>query len=364
MNIGIVFGGYCPLHKGHMDVIMRAKKNNDKVILVVCGYDDEPRAKQLGADLNARTYYIEQFFQNDEIIDVISINDTDLGLDESCSENNWRIWTNEVFRKAQTYLGYNKSDHNFTFYVSEMDYYIKLHNKLGYNCVYNDKRIKISATEIRNNPAKYWDYIMLPHKKFLVKPILVIGTASEGKTTLVKDISRYFNIPAVYEYGREYMEDNNIKHDSQLTIEDFKQFLIHQYNDIDNKIYFSKKPYVICDTDNLITMMYASAYADDPNMPNINKEDVDNILYPEMEKYINKIDWDRIFFIEPGGKFVDDGSRYMGQASMEERKKNYYKLIDLVHHYYGMDKVTFLKGGDYYQNFLTINEYIENETNN
>lgn len=361
MNIGIVFGGYCPLHKGHMDVIMRAKKNNDKVILVVCGYNNEHRANQLGADLYTRTYYIKEFFKSDEIIDVISINDTEIGLDESCSENNWRIWTDTVFKKADD-LGYNKSDHIFTFYVSESNYYGMLHNKLGYNCVYTDKKLKISGTEIRNNPVKYWDYIMYPFKKFLVKPILVIGTASEGKTTIVKDISRYFNIPVVYEYGREYMEDNGITHDSQLNINDFKEFIEGQYDDISTKIYFSEKPFVICDTDNLITMMYASAYAEDPNMPHINKEDVDNILYPEMEKYIDKIKWDRIFFIEPGGKFVDDGSRYMGQASMEERKKNYSKLLELVNRYYGMEKVTFLNAGEYYQNFLTVKDYIENET--
>lgn len=363
MNIGIVFGGYCPLHKGHMDVIMNAKKNNDKVILVVCGYDNEYRGIQLGADLSTREFEIKQFFKYDKIIKVISINDTHLGIDQSESLNNWKIWADTVFNKAQQ-LGFNKSEHNFTFYVSEMNYYINLHNKLGYNCVYNGKRLNVSGTEIRNNPVKYWDYIMYPFRKYLTKNILIIGTASEGKSTLVRDLSLYFDIPAVYEYGREYMEDHNITHDSQLTINDFKEFIIGQYDSIDTSIYFSNKPFVICDTDNLITMMYASAYAEDPNMPNINKEDVDNILYPEMEKYINKINWDRIFFIEPGGKFIDDGTRYMGQSSIEERKKNYYKLIDLVNHYYSMEKVTFLKGGDYYQNFLTIKEYIENETNN
>ena len=29
MNIGICFGGYCPLHRGHLDLIMESKKKND-----------------------------------------------------------------------------------------------------------------------------------------------------------------------------------------------------------------------------------------------------------------------------------------------------------------------------------------------
>ena len=42
-NIGICFGGYCPMHKGHLDLIMKAKKENDLCYVVVCGYTDEPR---------------------------------------------------------------------------------------------------------------------------------------------------------------------------------------------------------------------------------------------------------------------------------------------------------------------------------
>ena len=26
MKVGITFGGYCPMHQGHLDLIMKAKK--------------------------------------------------------------------------------------------------------------------------------------------------------------------------------------------------------------------------------------------------------------------------------------------------------------------------------------------------
>ena len=54
MKIGIPFGGYCPLHRGHLDLIMRAKKENDLAFVVVCGYDNEPRASEINLDLNKR----------------------------------------------------------------------------------------------------------------------------------------------------------------------------------------------------------------------------------------------------------------------------------------------------------------------
>ena len=35
MKIGIAFGEYSPLHQGHMDAIIRAKKENDKCVVFV-----------------------------------------------------------------------------------------------------------------------------------------------------------------------------------------------------------------------------------------------------------------------------------------------------------------------------------------
>ena len=43
MKIGIAFGGFVPLHQGHMDLIMRAKKENDLAVIVVCGSDHDLR---------------------------------------------------------------------------------------------------------------------------------------------------------------------------------------------------------------------------------------------------------------------------------------------------------------------------------
>ena len=53
MKIGITFGGYCPMHQGHLDLIMQAKKENDICYVVVCGYDNEPRADETAAGKKA-----------------------------------------------------------------------------------------------------------------------------------------------------------------------------------------------------------------------------------------------------------------------------------------------------------------------
>ena len=45
---------------------------------------------------------------------------------------------------------------------------------------------------IRNNPLKYWDKIAESFKKIYSHNILISGTASEGKSTLVQDLGKYF----------------------------------------------------------------------------------------------------------------------------------------------------------------------------
>ena len=95
-KVGICFGGYCPLHQGPMDVIMKAKKENDVCFLIVCGYENEPRSLEINLSLEERTNLIKKVFIGDEQIIVLPINDTELGIDESMSDNNWKIWQEKV----------------------------------------------------------------------------------------------------------------------------------------------------------------------------------------------------------------------------------------------------------------------------
>ena len=353
--IGVCFGGYCPLHQGHLDVIMRAKKETDLCYVVVCGYESEPRGEDLGKDIKQRTQMVREFFRGDNLIKVISVNDTELGLDESMSENNWRIWTSYVKTRIP------ESD-DLIFYVGEPRYTEDL-KKVGYNsilvgydysrgCRVND----ISASKIRENPLRWWRKIAYPFKPGLTKKILVLGTASEGKTTLVQDISKYFQIPCTTEFGRDYMEKSCML-DPDLYVKDFSEFLLGQYRYYCEALEDRGNPgVIISDTDNLVTLMYAKAYLGNPEM-NITEEDYENILVPLAKSLHSLISWDKIYLIKPHNIFVDDGTRYMAQSSMSERNKNYEILVNLLKEFELWGKVEILNG-TYFEHFEILKNYI------
>ena len=376
MKVGITFGGYCPMHQGHLDLIMQAKKENDICYVVVCGYDNEPRADEIGLTLNRRFTLIKQMFKDDEQIRVIQVNDTKLGIDESQSDSNWDIWLEYVeaqiikMENQTRLIGFTKD--KFTWYVGEKSYVEALEKRIYdedlYNAVccidevvYIERNINpISATMIRENPIKYWNKIAWPFRQFFSTNILITGTASEGKSTLTRDIATYFGLPYSEEYGRTYME-YYAKADTDLTVTDFQEFLIEQRRDTQKKIASPGNcGIVISDTDNLVTLMYAKAYVEDNNI-DLTEDD-----YKTLEQLAwnikRGIQWDKIFLLPPKNNFVDDGCRYMEQASMEERIKNYNRLVELLKEFGWWDKVE-ITDGNFFENFKTVKKYIESKIN-
>lgn len=363
MKVGFTFGGYCPMHTGHLDLIMRAKKENDICYVIVCGYDNEPRADEIGLTLKRRYSLVKQMFKDDEQIRVLMVNDTELGIDESMSESNWDIWLDYV--REETLRNGRKPLCETTWYVGEESYVDALNKRKDRwisfisNVVYIERsKNPISATLIRENPVKYWNKIAWPFRQYFSTNILITGTASEGKSTLTRDIATYFGLPYSEEYGRTYMEYYG-KDDTDLTVTDFQQFLIEQRRDTQKKIESSGNcGVVISDTDNLVTLMYAKAYVDDPAI-DMTEED-----YKTLETLAwnikRGIQWDKIFLLPPKNVFVDDGCRYMKQSTMDERTKNYNILVQLLKDFGWWDKVEIING-NFLENFNTVKSYVESK---
>ena len=106
--------------------------------------------------------------------------------------------------------------------------------------------------------------------------------------------------------------------------------------------------------------MYAKAYVEDPNI-DLTEEDY-NTLETLAWNIKRGIQWDKIFLLPPKNTFVNDGTRYMKQSSMDERMKNYNILVQLLKEYGWWDKVQIING-NFLENFNTVKEYIESKIN-
>lgn len=351
---------------------MRAKKENDKCLVFVCGEDND-RWCACWLPLRKRYRLVKKFFEKDNSITVICNNETSLWLDDSWSDGNWSIWLFDIYRQLQE----SKNFWEITRYVSEKFYKKSLDRAMGKlwkidwitnNLVVLMDRSEnlISWTDCRKNPLKNWNKIAQTFRGNFSHNILVLWTASGWKTTLVQDIAKYFWLVYSEEYWRLAME-KNLKSDWDLTCKDFVDFLNGQYLLNRSKIDSEANTWIfISDTDNLVTLMYAKRYttikdvdSDPDNVFPLTKTEYETVLEP-LAKILQK--WtkrDKIFFLTPNNDFVDDGVRYMLQASMEERKINEKILCELLEKFNLMDKVEFLKWWSYYENFCKVKDYIK-----
>lgn len=363
-SVGIVFGSFAPLHQGHLDCIMRAKKENDGgAIVIVCGFDGDKGEPMMPHSKRYR--YVREFFADDDLVAVYGINDTEINA--PMYPNGWPRWLEEferIWDKAvapgPTYIDRDgdpcQEMPERVWYVGDHEYFLDLTQR-------NEKVIlldrtadnPICATMIRQNPIKHWDKITFPFKRLFSHNILICGTASEGKSTLTADLGKYFNAPYSHEYARDYMKESCVA-DWELDGADFMAFLDGQYrlnrslinSPGNNGIFFA-------DSDSMVTRMYAEYYAKDGSC-GLSEKEFEQVA-SMADAITAKCRWDKIFLLAPKGVFVDDHERYMAHSGMNERQELFNILCDNIKRSGNWDKVVILQEG-YYENFMTIVRYV------
>ena len=362
-SIGVVFGSFAPLHQGHLDLIMRAKKENDGgCIVIVCGYNGDKGEPLMPHSKRYR--YVREFFADDDLVAVYAINDDEINANRY--PNGWNEWLaefNNIWEKAvepdahtEVFPHYIWWPHR-RWYVGDKNYYDDLIERHETPILVD--RVSdnpICATMIRENPIKHWDKITFPFRRIFSHNILICGTASEGKTVLTQDLGKYFNAPYSYEWARDYMKESCVI-DWELDGADYMAFLEGQYN-LNKKLINSPANHGVffADSDAMVTKMYAEYYA---------KDDQCALTLGEYRKVAMMADeltrksrWDKIFLVAPHGRFVDDHERFMAHSGMKEREELFELLCRNIKESGNWDKVTILRG-NYYENFMEVVKYVK-----
>lgn len=191
MKTGLVLGRFLPPHLGHQYLFDFAQNYVDELLLIVGTRPTDSIAGEL------RLSWIREMAPNARVIHVNDENP------EESHPQYWQIWE-QTLRTALPYI----PDYIF---ASE-DYGWKLAELLGMQYIpVNHSRtlVPISATLLRSDPLKYWQYIPPVVRPYFVKRVCIYGPESTGKSTLTIDLARHFQTVFVEEYARGLLDFKN-----------------------------------------------------------------------------------------------------------------------------------------------------------
>lgn len=275
--IGLVFGKFMPVHKGHLALIEFARKQCDRLIVSMSFTTDDP----IPVDL--RLHWLTELLAPYPTIEVVSelddFHDPTLPLWEAT-----RLWAAFIKRRFP----------NVSVFFSSEDYAIPLAHHSGLRHVSFDpprQQVPISATQIRQKPARYWDFIPTIVQPYFVRKICLYGPESVGKTTLAIQLAAAYNTVYVPEIAREMITSNDFTLAEIIAIGQAQTQAVQLGEKQANRILF-------CDTDLITTQIYSSIYFNE----------VPSILY-ELERQVH---YDAYVLLDIDVPWVADGLRDFG----------------------------------------------------
>ncbi|MBU7537924.1 nicotinamide-nucleotide adenylyltransferase [Leuconostoc lactis] len=357
-NIGVFFGTLAPMHVGHQAEIYKAAALNDGVVVIASGYTGD-RGDQMGLPVEKRFRYLREAFSDESDIKIDYINEDNMPQ----MPDGWDEWTRTLVATVKRNIV--NQDAKITFYTGEPDYKVELEKRLPQTGQFKvslmDRTVlKISATEIRKDPIANWDYINRVFRRHFTKKVTVMGSASTGKSTLVRRLARTSNSPFSEEYAREYQERSNVS-DDELIVKDYIRLIQGQYDANSREINSpANNGLTIFDTDAMVTKVYADMWLDEADRAQ---------LQPLFDNTISEEQIDLILVIPPVTPYVDDGFRNMSTADEASRWSFHHALMRVIDEYGFMDKVVLLDAkGDsddpygYYARYLQALDAIQERT--
>ena len=124
-------------------------------------------------DMKLRTKWLSQELQGFDHIRVVMLDEADIPI----YPYGWERWTQKLLEVVPEkfdviFGGEIEYEENHKKYFPEVVYEVFDNNR---------ERIPVSATSIRQNPLKYWGYIVESARHFFAKKVLIAGTESCGK---------------------------------------------------------------------------------------------------------------------------------------------------------------------------------------
>lgn len=291
MNKGFVFGKFLPFHKGHEGLIRFALTKCDFLTVLICCSDQET------IPANQRKLWLMNTFSDERNVEfrILDYREAELPNTSVSSESVSKIWSEKFKELFPDYDCVITSEKYGDYIASFMDIEHVLFDIL---------RIQhpVSASQIRENPFQQWQFIPESVKPYFCFKVVVLGTESTGKTTLTKNLARFFNASEVLEAGRDLIPNSAVFEEDDLI-----QVAIEHATRIKRSMNTFNQ-LVVIDTDIHITQSYARF--------SLNKTlDIPEEIYEVNRAHL-------YLYLDKDVTFVQDGTR------LSEKERN---LLDTSH---------------------------------
>ncbi len=311
-SVGAIFGKFYPLHTGHIYLIQRAAGEVDELHVILC--HDEKRDFELFQDsnmsrqptVNDRLRWLLQTFKYQKNITIHSMDEAGI----AAYSNGWTQWSERV--KALFHEKGITPQKIFSSEIQDIPMY-QQHFNLETVLVDPDRVfMNISATQIRQSPMKFWQYIPTEVRPFFVKTMVILGGESSGKTVLVNKLANVFNTTSAWEYGREYVCSHLGGDEMALQFSDYDKIALGHAQYIDFAVKHADRIAFI-DTDFVTTQAFCKKYE--------GKE------HPFVQAMINTYHFDLVVLLENNTPWVADGLRHLGQPT---QRKAFQQLLEKI----------------------------------
>lgn len=288
-NIGMFGGSFDPFHIGHLHDIIRGSGLCCELYVVVCWC--EGRESVDHKQIERWIYYSTRHLTN---IKLINIEDKAMDKEQYNSDHFWEKGANDIKKAIEKPIDvvFCGSDYKGT------NRFEGLYGKASEIIYFDRAEVPISSTELRFDPYKNWEYLPPICREYYAKRVLVVGSESTGKSTLVQNLAIAYNTNYVAEVGREVCA--LVGSEELMNLDDLVINMIRQ-KDEEIKALINCNRILIVDTDVLTTKFYGNFLLEG---------DCEQAKCNALADAIHDLNrFDLVFFLEPTVEFIQDGTR-------------------------------------------------------
>jgi NadR type nicotinamide-nucleotide adenylyltransferase len=261
-RVGLIVGKFAPLHNGHVFVIQRAASVCEQVVIIsysspeLPGYGADRREAWLNACFPDATVLV---VTPERLASWLSGSDVPTVPENDAADSDHRefvaILCNRVLnRQVDAVFTSEEYGDGFAAHLTESFRRTNRGSPPVHHVLVDRQRreVPISATELRCNLWRHWEFLPTPVARTLVQRIALLGGESSGKTVLAARLAGKLDTAWVPEYGRELWEERG----GVLAYEDLILIAREQVHREEEAVNTARR-FLFCDTSPLTTLFYS-----------------------------------------------------------------------------------------------------------